>query len=217
MNLTIRQSFTVLSKQACLTLNQAESDKRRRKCGRSRRLQICLPQPASELGSSLGVCATPHCVTSFSSFCSPLFDFSKLVIQGLGLSKKLSAIKYSSTLINCSPSPFGWGGGEIRHWIIQGPIRAISGSSVDLDGVCVFLLRRLRYICRGHWMHLLTIFIEVRLEVFSAVAKLLLDAAHKDRVFKLLKVLLKFMSENKAALIIQTEESDFSQQQRELT
>lgn len=66
-------------------------------------------------------------------------------------------------------------------------------------------------------MHLLTIFIEVRLEVFSAVAKLLLDAAHKDRVFKLLKVLLKFMSENKAALIIQSEESDFSQQQRELT
>lgn len=146
MNLTMKQSLTVLSKRACLTLKQAQSDKR------SRRLQICLPQPASELRSSLGVCATPRCVTSFSSFCSPLFDFSKLVIQGLALSKKLSAIKYSSTLINCSPSPFGWGGenttlnysgpNQSYFWKQRWLRRACAAGS----GVCVFLLQHLRYI-----------------------------------------------------------------------
>lgn len=47
------------------------------------------------------------------SFSSSLFDFLELVIPGPGLSKRLRAIKYSSALINCSPSPFGGGrGGE---------------------------------------------------------------------------------------------------------
>lgn len=65
------------------------------------------------------------------SFSSSLFDFSELVIPGPGLSKRLRAIKYSSALINCSHSPFG--GGKKWHWIIQGPIRAISGACLDLD------------------------------------------------------------------------------------
>lgn len=56
------------------------------------------------------------------SFSSSLFDFLELVIPGPGLSKRLRAIKYSSALINCSPSPFGGGrGGEKMTLNYSGP------------------------------------------------------------------------------------------------
>lgn len=77
---------------------------------------------------SASACISPQCLCSslLFSFSSPLFDFSTLVIHGPGLSKRLWAIKYSSALINCSPSPFcggrrGRGGGKKMTLNYSGP------------------------------------------------------------------------------------------------
>jgi len=87
------------------------------------------------LPSSLRVFAAPHCATSFS-YSPLLFDFLELVNPGPSLSKRLLAIKYSSLSHQLLPKSF-WRRkrGKKWHWIIQGPIRAISGNCLELDEV----------------------------------------------------------------------------------
>lgn len=139
----VSKFFTSAIKHLCLTFKQALQDGELNAWEKV--VTLCLQMYGKNLSASpcIWTHISPQCLCYPSlcnllfSFSSSLFDFSELVIPSPGLSKRLRAIKYSSALINCSPSPFGRGGegGKKWHWIIQGPIRAISGNCLDLDEV----------------------------------------------------------------------------------
>lgn len=138
----VSKCFTRVIKYFCLTFKQALQDGQLyawenvlapAACRCMAKLYLLLP--ASELISPLSVCATPDCATSFSH--SPL-----LCLISQSLSSQAPACPRDSEPLNIHPLSSiaprvlleeGEEGGKKWHWIIQGPIRAISGDCLDLD------------------------------------------------------------------------------------
>lgn len=93
------QSIRVSYESFCLTFKQAQPVKRSREAVVSAArgcMASSLPPPASELVSTLGVCATPHCATSFPH--SP-----PLCLISPSLSSRASACPRDSEPLNIHP------------------------------------------------------------------------------------------------------------------